>query len=154
MDYTCKMKIGFASDHIGYSLKNELIKHVKSKGYDCIDYGTDNTEKTDYPLYGEKVANEIIKKNIDKGILICGTGIGISVSANKVKGIVAAVCSEPYSAKLSVQHNNADIVAVGSRVVGEELAKMIIDAFLEAEFEGGRHKDRVDMLHRIGANTD
>ena len=105
--------------------------------------------KVDYPVPGLKVAEAIMRGEADKGVLICGTGIGISLAANKVPGIRAAVCSEPYSAKLTVQHNNANIIAMGARVVGTELAKMIVDSFFEAEFEGGRHEKRVNMISDI-----
>lgn len=143
------MKIGFANDHVAVSLKKQLKEYLESKGYECIDYGTNSEERTDYPIYGKKVALAIKNKEIDKGVLICGTGVGISLSANKVKGIRAAVCSEPYTAKLSVEHNNANIIAFGARVVGLDLAKMILDSFLESKFESGRHQKRIDMIKEI-----
>jgi ribose 5-phosphate isomerase B len=131
-------------------LKNTLIEHLKSKGYECIDYGAfDPAVKVNYPEKGQQVAEALIRGEIDKGVLICGTGIGISLAANKVPGIRAAVCSEPYSAKLTVEHNNANIIAMGARVVGPELAKMIVDEFFAAEFQGGRHAMRVDMITAI-----
>ena len=125
------MKIGFGCDHAAIDLKNELIEYMTEKGYECVDYGTGYDEN---------------------GGLMCGTGIGISVAANKVPGVIAAVCSEPYSAKLTKQHNNANVIAFGARVVGVELAKMILDEFFGAEFEGGRHQARVDMIHGIEAD--
>lgn len=144
------MKIGFGCDHIAIELKNTLMEHLKGKGHDCIDYGAfDSNIKTDYPEKGLQIAESIINGEIDKGVLVCGTGIGISIAANKVPGIRAAVCSEPYSAQLTVEHNNANIIAVGARVVGSELAKMIIDSFFNAEFEGGRHANRIDMISDI-----
>ncbi|MBR7064617.1 MAG: ribose 5-phosphate isomerase B, partial [Treponema sp.] len=131
-------------------LKNALIEHLKMQGHECLDFGTKSSEqKVDYPLMGEKVAASIIEGAIQKGVLVCGTGIGISLAANKVPGIRAAVCSEPYSAKLSVEHNNANIISVGARVVGEELAKMIVDAFFSATFQKGRHENRVNLITQI-----
>lgn len=144
------MKIGFGNDHAAVELKFELMKYLTEKGYECIDYGSCSPdEKTDYPIAGQRVAEAIVKGEIEKGVLICGTGIGISIAANKVPGIRAAVCSEPYSARLTVQHNNANIIAMGARVVGTELAKMIADEFFKAEFEGGRHEKRVDLIKEI-----
>lgn len=145
------MKIGFGCDHTAIELKKELMEHIKEKyGYECVDFGaTDPTAKVDYPVPGLAVAEAIVAGEVDKGVLICGTGIGISLAANKVPGIRAAVCSEPYSAKLTVQHNNANIIAMGARVVGNELAKMIVDAFFDAEFEGGRHERRINLITDI-----
>ena len=114
-----------------------------------IDLGTNSTESCDYPVYGEKVGRAVASGEADLGIAICGTGVGISLAANKVKGIRACVCSEPYTAKLSRMHNNSNVLAFGARVVGSELAKMITEAWLDAEFEGGRHERRVQMLMDI-----
>ena len=127
-------------------MKQQVVAYLKEKGYDVVNYGTDSTESCDYPVYGEKIGHAVASGEVDFGIAICGTGLGISLAANKVHGIRAAVCSEPYTARLSRQHNNANILAFGSRVIGIELAKMIIDEFLGAEFEGGRHQRRVDMI--------
>lgn len=151
------MKIGFGCDHVAIDLKNELIEYMTEKGYECVDYGTGYDEngeiiKCDYPNKGREVGEAVVRKDVDYGVLMCGTGIGISVAANKVPGVIAAVCSEPYSAKLTKQHNNANIIAFGARVVGVELAKMILDEFFGAEFEGGRHQARVDMIHGIEAD--
>lgn len=148
------MKVGFGCDHAAIDLKNELVQYMTEKGYECVDYGTGYDEsgeiiKCDYPEKGREVGEAVAKKDVDYGVLICGTGIGISLSANKVPGVRAAVCSEPYSARLTKQHNNANIIAFGARVVGAELAKMILDEFFEAEFEGGRHQRRVDMISDI-----
>ena len=142
------MKIGIASDHRGFKIKGILINYLTKLGYEVFDYGTDSSESTDYPIYAFKLC-EGINNDIELGILICGTGIGMSIAANKVKGVRAVVCSEPYSAKLSRQHNNTNILAFGARVIGIELAKMIIDEWLSAEFEGGRHQTRVDMITAI-----
>lgn len=143
------MKIAIASDHTGVELKSEIIKYLKELWHEVSDFGTNSAESIDYPIYGKKVAEEISKGNYDGGILICGTGIGISLAANKVKGIRAAVCSEPYSAKLSKQHNNSNIIAFGARVVGVDLAKMIVKEWIEAKFEGGRHLKRVELISKI-----
>ena len=140
------MKIGIANDHASVEMKQQVVVYLKEKGYDVVNYGTDSTESCDYPVYGEKSGHAVVSGEVDFGIAICGTGLGISLAANKVHGIRAAVCSEPYTARLSRQHNNANILAFGSRVIGIELAKMIIDEFLGAEFEGGRHQRRVDMI--------
>lgn len=140
------MRIGIGNDHSAVEMKREVMKFLQDLGYEVINYGTDSTESCDYPVYGEKVGQAVASKEVDLGILICGTGVGISLAANKVKGIRAVVCSEPYSARLSRQHNNTNILALGARVVGIELAKMIIEEWLNAEFEGGRHQRRVDMI--------
>jgi len=143
------MKIAIGSDHIGYPLKLHIIKYLSEKGHVLTDYGHNNEERADYPIYGKAVADSVVSGECDAGILICGTGVGISVAANKVRGIRAVVCSEPYSAQLSKQHNNANIVAFGSRVIGEAMAETIVDAFLNAEYEGERHQRRVDMIAEI-----
>ena len=140
------MKIGIGNDHIGYSLKLEIVKHLKELGHEVVDFGHHNEERTDYPIYGEAVANAVVNKEVDCGILICGTGVGISLAANKVNGIRAVVCSEPYSAMLSKQHNNTNILAFGARVVGVDLAKMIVNSWLNASYEAGRHTKRIDMI--------
>ena len=143
------MKIGIGNDHAAVDMKNEISEYLKEKGYEVVNYGTDSNESCDYPVYGEKVGEAVAHGDVDLGILICGTGVGISLAANKVKGARAVVCSEPYSAKLSRQHNNTNILAFGARVIGIELAKMIIDEWLSAEFEGGRHQTRVDKITAI-----
>ncbi len=143
------MKIAIGNDHVAVELKNHITKYVEAKGYTVVNFGTDSSESCDYPIYGEKVARAVASGECDLGILICGTGIGISLAANKVKGIRAAVCSEPYSARLTRQHNNANIIAFGARVVGQAMAEMIVDEFLGAEYEGGRHQRRVDMITKI-----
>jgi len=130
-------------------MKEEIKKYLEMCGYTVVDFGTNSNERTDYPIYGERVALAVVSKEADCGILICGTGVGISISANKVKGIRAVVCSEPYSAQLSKQHNNTNILAFGARVIGIEMAKMIVDTWLKAEFEGGRHQKRIDRISAI-----
>ncbi len=144
------MKVAFGCDHTGIALKKELMEHLAAKGYECVDLGNFDPEAhDDYPVPGRKVAEAIVAGEADKGVLICGTGVGISLAANKVPGIRACVCSDPYTAQLTVRHNNANIIAMGSRVVGPELAKMIVDNFFDAEFEGGRHQHRIDMITQI-----
>lgn len=143
------MKIAIGNDHTAVELKNHIKEFLENKGYDVTDFGTSSEERTDYPIYGYKVACSVANKEFDFGILICGTGIGISLAANKVKGIRAAVCSEPYSARLTRAHNNANIIAFGARVVGPSMAEMIVEEFLTTEYEGGRHQKRIDMISAI-----
>lgn len=145
------MRIAIGNDHVGFEMKKEIAAFLAEKGHEVVNFGTDSTERTDYPIYGKRVAEAVASGQCDCGILICGTGVGISLAANKVRGIRAVVCSEPYSARLSKQHNNTNILAFGARVVGIELAKMIVDQWLSAEFEGGRHQRRVDMIAEIEA---
>ena len=143
------MKIGIGNDHAAVEMKNEVVEFLKGLGHEVVNFGTDTHESCNYPEYGEKVGRAVVAGDVDAGILICGTGVGISLAANKVKGVRAVVCSEPYSAKLSKQHNNTNVLAFGARVIGIELAKMIITEWLNAEFEGGRHQTRVDMIMDI-----
>ena len=143
------MKIAIGNDHVAVDMKNHIKAYLEAKGHEIVDYGAYTTERTDYPIYGKKVADAIISKECELGILICGTGIGISLAANKVKGIRAAVCSEAYSAALTRCHNNANIIAFGSRVIGTATAETIVDAFLNTEYEGGRHQNRIDMITAI-----
>lgn len=144
-----EMKIAIGNDHTAVEMKNEIVKFLEQKGHTVLNLGTDSTQRAEYPVYGEKVAQLVAKGDVDRGILICGTGVGISLAANKVRGIRAVVCSEPYSAKLSKQHNDTNILAFGARVIGVELAKMIVEEWLNAEFEGQRHQERVDMIMKI-----
>lgn len=143
------MKIGIGNDHSALELKAEIIELLKEKGHEVVDYGTYTADSCDYPVYGEAVARAVASGEVEQGILICGTGLGISLAANKVKGIRAAVCSEPYTAKMARAHNNCNILAFGARVVGAEMAKMIVETWLDTEFEGGRHQRRVDMIMEI-----
>ena len=144
------MKIGIGNDHVAVEYKTEIKKYIEEKyGYEVVNYGTDSTERFNYPVSGEAVANAVVNGEVDKGIVICGTGVGISLAANKVNGIRCVTCSEPYSALLSRQHNNTNMLAFGARVVGIELAKMIVDAWLSGEYEGGRHQVRIYMLKEI-----
>ena len=143
------MKIAIGNDHTAVAMKNHITKYLEEQGHEIINFGTDSEERCDYPIYGKKVAEAVASGQCERGILICGTGIGISLAANKVKGIRAAVCSESYSARLTRQHNNANIIAFGARVVGEATAEAIVDAFIGAEYEGGRHQKRIDMITAI-----
>lgn len=144
------MKIGIGNDHVAVEYKNEISAYIKDKyGYEVINFGTDSSERYNYPIAGESVANAVVNGEVDRGILICGTGVGIGLSANKVNGIRCVTCSEPYSALLSRQHNNTNVLSFGARVVGIELAKMIVDNWLTGEYEGGRHQARIDMMADI-----
>ena len=146
------MKLAIGSDHVGVELKKEIIGYLKELGYEVTDFGPNSIERTDYPIYGKAVAESVSAGKHDLGILICGTGVGISITANKVNGIRAVVCSEPYSARLSKEHNNTNILAFGARVVGLDLAKMIVKEWLEATFEGGRHLNRIQMISEVENN--
>lgn len=143
------MKIAMGNDHSALEIKNIIKEFVEGKGYEVLDLGTNSAESCDYPVYGELVGRAVASGEADLGIAICGTGLGISLAANKVKGIRACLCSEPYTAKLSRLHNNANVLAFGARVVGSEMAKMIVETWLEAEFEGERHARRVGMIAEI-----
>ena len=140
-------KIVIGNDHAAVALKNDIMQYLTDKGYEVINIGTDSTESFPYPVSGY---NKMVAEGIaDAGIVICGSGLGISLAANKVQGIRCCVCSEPYTARLSRMHNNANMLAFGARVVGSDMAKMIVDEFLSAEFQGGRHQTRVDMITQI-----
>lgn len=148
------MKIGLGSDHGGYNLKEEIKKYLESNGIEFVDFGTENgIDSVDYPIYGEKVAKAVVNKEVEYGILCCGTGIGISLAANKVKGIRCAVVSDTFSAKMSKAHNNANILSLGERVVGKGLALEIVDSWINTEFEGERHLRRVNMINDIEQNN-
>lgn len=143
------MKIAIGNDHAATALKFEVMEYVKGLGHEVINFGTDNNDSCDYPLFGEKVGRAVVAGEVDCGILICGTGVGISIAANKVNGVRAAVCSDSTTARLVKEHNNANILAFGARIVGSELAKDMVKAYLEAEFLGDRHQRRVDMFADI-----
>ena len=143
------MKIAIGNDHAAVALKNEIMEYVRELGHEVDNFGTDTNESCDYPEYGEKVGRAVASGEYDCGILICGTGVGISIAANKVNGVRAAVCSDVATAHLVKEHNNANIIAFGARIVGSELAKDIVKAYLEAEFLGGRHAKRVAMFEEI-----
>ncbi len=141
--------IALASDFVGITLKNIIMKHFDTKGIAYKDYGTYDMETCDYPEYALKAADAVISGECDKGILFCGTGVGISIAANKVKGIRCVCCSEPYSALMSREHNDANMLALGARVVASELAKMIVDTWLEGKYQGNQHQRRLDMISQI-----
>lgn len=145
------MKLAIGNDHVAIDMKNEIQAYLEEKGIEIIDVGTNSPERFNYPVSGYKVAKMVATEKVDGGILICGTGVGISLAAGKVHGIRSCVCSDPYTAKLSRQHNNTNIIAFGARVVGVETAKMIVDEWLAAEYEGGRHQVRVNMISEIEA---
>lgn len=140
------MKIAIACDHSALELKAEVMNLLAGRGIDCQDFGTYTADSCHYPIYGARAAKAVSDGNCDLGIVICGTGIGMSMAANKVKGIRCALCSDTYSAKMTRIHNNSNVLALGARVIGVELAKDIINAWLDAEFEGGRHQVRIDMI--------
>jgi len=143
------MKIAIANDHAGVDYKNLLVRHLTDKGYEVINLGTDTALSVDYPDYAEKVAKAVQEKNADLGILICGTGIGMSIAANKFKGIRAALCGDCYSAELTRKHNDANILCLGARVLGSDLMIKIADTFLSASFEGGKHAVRLGKIQNF-----
>ena len=138
--------LAIASDHGGFALKQEIMAHLKETGVAFEDLGTYSEESVDYPVYAAKLGKAVAAGEYERGILICGTGIGISIAANKIHGIRCALCSDCYSAEMSRRHNNANVLAMGGRTLGGELAKKITDTFLTTEFEGGRHQRRVDLI--------
>lgn len=141
--------LAIGSDHGGFALKQEIIKHLDEKGIAYKDFGTWSEESVDYPVYGEAVGKAVASGEYERGIVICGTGIGISIAANKVKGVRAALCGDCYSAEYTRRHNNANVLALGGRVTGPGLACKIVDTFLESEFEGGRHARRIEEITDI-----
>lgn len=141
--------IAIASDHGGYALKEHIKAYLAAKGITCQDFGTDSTDSCDYPIFGEAAARAVASGQCERGIVICTTGIGISISANKVKGIRCALCGDVLSAQLCRLHNNANMLAIGAGVVGPVLAEHIVDTFLNTQFEGGRHARRVNRLMEI-----
>lgn len=146
--------IAIGCDHVGLELKQPVKEYLASKKIPVKDFGCSSRRRTDYPRYAERVARAVADGQCSQGLLFCGSGVGISIAANKVKGIRAVVCSEPYSAKLSRMHNDTNILCLGSRVVGLELAKMIIDEWLAARFEGGRHARRVGMIRDMESRRE
>lgn len=140
------MKIGIGSDHGGFELKDSIKKYLTNNGYEVVDYGTHNTESVDYIEYAVAVSNGVLAGEVECGILMCGTGIGIGISANKINGIRCACVSDEFSARMAKKHNNANIISLGGRTIGPELANSIVDSYLNEEFEGGRHQRRVDKI--------
>ena len=143
------MKVVIGSDHGGFELKEVLKKHLEEKGIDVADVGTYDTNSVDYPDIAQRACEKVISSECSWGVLVCGTGIGISMAANKVKGIRCALVSNEYSAEMTKRHNNANMLAFGGRVTGPDLAKNILDAYIKAEFEGGRHQNRIDKISAI-----
>lgn len=141
-----KIKIAIGSDHGGFRLKEKIIQYLRGINIEFTDFGTFDEESCNYPTIAKKIATEVACETYNRGVLVCGTGIGVSITANKIKGIRAAVCADTYSAKMSRAHNNANILCLGQRVTGEGLAIDIVETWLNSEFEGGRHKTRVDMI--------
>ncbi len=150
------MKFYIATDHAGYALKAYVKEYVLSKGHEIIDLGPDSADRVDYPDYAKKCANAVVSDAGSFGILICGTGIGISIAANKVTGIRAALCHDAYTAQMTRAHNDANILAFGERVVGKGIIESMIDTFCDTPFEGGRHAGRVEKIDTcsMGANLD
>ncbi len=141
--------LAIASDHGGYALKEHIKAYLAAKGIECQDFGTDSNASCDYPIFGKAAAEAVASGACEKGIVICTTGIGISITANKVKGIRCALCGDPLSAELTRRHNDANMLAMGAGIVGPNLAERIVDAFLSAQFEGGRHARRVDLMMAV-----
>lgn len=141
-----RLKIAIGSDHGGFEYKEQILKRLQEQGFECFDVGTHSTDSCDYPIIARKVTEKIVSGVADRGILICGTGIGMSIVANKVKGIRAALCGDTFSARASRAHNNSNVLCLGERVIGINLAMDIVDIWLKSEFEGGRHQRRVDMM--------
>ena len=148
------MRIGIASDHAGFDLRQTVIAHLAEIGHQVVDFGADTKESTDYPIYGGRVGKAVASGLVDRGVAICGSGVGISISANKVRGVRCVLCSEPYSAVMSRRHNNANVVAFGARIVGPDMACAIVDAFLETSYEGGRHARRVGEITALETGQD
>ena len=143
--------LAIASDHGGFALKQEILKHLEEKGIPYEDFGTYSEESCDYPDFGEPAARAVAEGRCEKGVLICGTGIGMSITANKIKGVRCALCGDCYSAELTRRHNDANILAMGARVLGSGLALKILDTFLETPFDGGRHARRVAKIGEVEA---
>ncbi|WP_298907587.1 ribose 5-phosphate isomerase B [uncultured Aliiroseovarius sp.] len=142
-------RIVLSSDHAAIELRKTIADHIAAKGYEAVDIGPMTPESTHYPKHGEAAARKVASGDCALGIILCGTGQGIMMSANRVDGIRCGVCSEAFSARMIREHNNANMLSIGARVVGQDLALHIVDAFLDAEFEGGRHATRVDMMEAI-----
>ena len=140
------MKISIGCDHGGYALKEHIKSYLEGKGYELLDCGTYSTESCDYPDFGRAAAQAVADGECERGIVICTTGIGISIAANKVRGVRCALCSEPLSAEMTRRHNDANMLAMGAGLTGKNMAERIVDVFLATEFEGGRHQRRVDRL--------
>lgn len=143
------MTIAMASDHGGYLLKEHIKKYLTEQGHKVRDFGCNSLESCDYPIFGAEAARAVAAGECERGVVICTTGIGISITANKIKGIRCALCAEPLSAEMTRRHNNANMLAMGAGMTGEKLAERIVDTFLSTEFEGGRHQRRVDEIMEL-----
>ena len=143
------MKIAIGNDHVGVELKRHLMEYLTAKGHEVVNFGTDVPGSTHYPIYAARVSKAVLSGEFDYGVLICGTGLGISMAANKIKGVRCAVCNEPVTARLARQHNDANIVAMGARMIGSVMAEAIVDEFLANKFQGGRHQLRLAMLAKL-----
>lgn len=145
------MKIGIGSDHAGLELKEDLKAYLQEAfpQHEIIDYGTNATTSTDYALYGARVGHAVAKGELDRGILVCGSGIGISMTAGRIRGVRCALCHDAYTAKMSRLHNNANVLAMGGRVVGKGVARDMVEIWLTTEFEGGRHQRRIDQIEEL-----
>ena len=143
------MKLVIGNDHAAVDMKNEIKQYLEEKGIEIVDVGTNSTDSFNYPISGYRVGKMVAEGKVDGGIAICGTGVGISLACNKVDGVRACCCSEPYSAEMSKRHNNSNVICFGARVIGIETAKQIVDAWINAKFEGGRHENRVNMIMEI-----
>lgn len=143
------LKIAIGADHGGFELKERIAEYLKSKGFEYKDFGTFSTESCDYPKYGREVAEEVAKGNFDRGILVCGSGIGMSVVANKVNGIHAALCFNMATAKSARTHNNSNVICLGQKQIDNDMALEMVDLWLHTDFEGGRHQRRVDMINEL-----
>jgi ribose 5-phosphate isomerase B len=146
---TVARRIAVGADHAGYPLKEEVKRLLLAKGIEVVDMGTGSTESVDYPVFATQVARAVAEHKADEGILCCGTGVGMCITANKVPGVRAAAVSEPASARLAREHNDANVLCMGGRIVGVELARQILDAWLAASFQGGRHQRRVDQIRQL-----
>lgn len=143
------MRVAIGADHAGYDLKQGLIQYVEANGHEVVDLGTDSLSSVDYPEFGAAVAQRVVSGAADRGVLVCGTGIGIGIAANKVPGARVATCNDLFTARMSREHNDANVVALGSRVVGPGVAEEIVSLFLQTEFQGGRHARRVAKIHDV-----
>jgi ribose 5-phosphate isomerase B len=143
------MKIALAGDHGGFTLKGQVQEYLLNKGYEVLDLGCNSEVSVDYPNYGKACGEAVVKGEADKGIVICGTGIGISIAANKVKGVRCALCTSTFMAEMSRKHNDANVLSLGGRILDQDTAFAIVDTWLETEFEGGRHQRRVDLLNNM-----
>lgn len=147
-----KRKIALASDHGGFDLKNSIKMHIEANGFECVDFGTNNTESCDYSDYALPACQAVLDGSCELALLFCGTGVGISIAANKIRGIRACCCSDAFSAEMTRMHNNANALCLGGRVVGTGLAETLVDLFLNTSFEGGRHQRRVDKVAQLEAS--